>query len=107
MPHPEEPMKEEEKHTPAPWMVRGEPDLVCVTDSSSAYIVDRFILGDRPKDEHLANAYLIAAAPWLLAALKRMVKENVDTPGHVVRQAEAAIAAAQPHAQASKQSEEM
>ena len=57
------------EHTRGPWIVKGEPNLLCVTDRDSAYIVDRFVLGDRPYEEHLANAKLIAAAPTQHAAL--------------------------------------
>jgi hypothetical protein len=61
-------------HTPGPWVVKGMPgQTLCVTDKDSAYVVDRFKLGGRPVGEHTANAHLIAAAPDLLAALRKAV----------------------------------
>jgi hypothetical protein len=62
------------KHTPKPWIIRGKPNLLCVVDKDSDYIVDRFVLGDRPYEEHLANARLIAAAPELLEALAELTR---------------------------------
>lgn len=57
------------RHTPEPWVVRGDGDTLCVTDSMAAYIVDRFQLGGRSSEERVANARLIAAAPRLLATV--------------------------------------
>jgi hypothetical protein len=57
------------RYTPEPWVVRGDGDTLCVTDSQAAYIVDRFVLGGRSRDEHVANARLIAAAPRLLSTV--------------------------------------
>lgn len=59
-------------YTPGPWIVLGAPGkLLCVTDGDSRYVVDRFELGGRPAGEHLANAYLISAAPDLLDEVVR------------------------------------
>lgn len=70
-----------EKHTPGPWVVKGEPsDLLCVVDHDSRYIVDRFKLGGRGIEEHLANARLIAAAPELLTALKQAAPYLYNVP---------------------------
>lgn len=50
---------------------------MCVTDSASAYIVDRFVLPKfRSREEQEANADLIAASPAMLEALQRL--EKVD-----------------------------
>jgi hypothetical protein len=57
------------EYTQGPWVVKGEVGkMLCVTDHDAAYIVDRFLLGGRSPEEHLANARLIAVAPDLLVA---------------------------------------
>ncbi len=60
------------EHTPGPWTVRGEPDLLCVTDTDGRYIVDRFWLGKWPEWQNVANARLIAGAPDLLEACEQI-----------------------------------
>jgi hypothetical protein len=73
------------KHTPAPWVIEGELDHICVVNNESkderacdgVRQVCRVGQGDfeyLDYDEALANAKLIAAAPELLDQLKRCVK---------------------------------
>lgn len=73
------------KHTPGPWRVGStlgmNANMICVGDDNegiaSVYgipfntdVSDPYLKEKRPKA--LANAYLIAAAPELLAALERV-----------------------------------
>jgi hypothetical protein len=69
------------KHTPAPWVIEGELDHICVVNNESkderacdgVRQVCRVGQGDfeyLDYDEALANAKLIAAAPAMLEALR-------------------------------------
>lgn len=69
------------KHTPAPWVIEGELDHICVVNNESkderacdgVRQVCHVAQGDfeyLDYDEALANAKLIAAAPAMLDALK-------------------------------------
>jgi hypothetical protein len=72
------------EHTPGPWTSEFQGnstwDILCSSDILTherrseivAIIEDRF--GDNPRNEHKANARLIAAAPDLLAACKALVE---------------------------------
>jgi len=66
------------KHTPTPWVVKGEGDLLCVTDADSAYVVDRFRCGVRTPEEHLANAHLIVRAVNAHERLLAVAKRSLD-----------------------------
>lgn len=63
------------EHTKGPWKQRGE-DSVCVIDANDNAIAftDTFL----PKKECIANAKLIAAAPELLEALKKIAGWATD-----------------------------
>lgn len=91
-------------HTPEPWTARKHTDTAGWTVSAGSSVASV-----RPRPEAEANAHLIAAAPELLAALKRVVagfwadtqERERETfrhnyPDHGVVQAEAAIAKAEP-----------
>ena len=72
----------ETKHTPEPWEVRG----LYICASTDTYIA-KMLRGDNlnpPDQETYGNANLIAAAPDMLAALKRCVsqmkKEHANSP---------------------------
>lgn len=76
-----------EKHTPGPWTVSGLPEIYghdCINANGPepvATVLRRFV-----RAENEANAYLIAAAPTLLAACKAalQVAEDVgDTKDHL------------------------
>ena len=65
------------QHTPGPWVIDHEtrPDQVCVvyhTSHPHGYVYVRGELGywSADRNENMANAHLIAAAPELLAALQ-------------------------------------
>lgn len=89
------------KHTPGPWTAikatysddRGTNDFwhVAYTDRGKTWSMKT------AGDEGRANAYLIAAAPDLLAACKRMLAANEDICGTVPAgwiEADEALAAA-------------
>jgi len=85
------------KHTPGPW--RAEMNGFCrmaVIDKKYRYLTYK-AGSDRMSDEELeANANLIAAAPDLLEALKRMFSTIEDShipgaPGSPIEMARAAI----------------
>ena len=60
------------KHTPGPWTAdRTHDDVVMVDAGSGSAICD--VYGDY-SGEREANAALIAAAPEMLAALRRLLK---------------------------------
>jgi len=76
------------KHTPGPWVIDHEtrPVEICVvyhTNHPNSFVYIRGALGywDADKDENMANAKLIAAAPELLEALQLMVGTFLDTEG--------------------------
>lgn len=72
------------KHTPGPWSLYETaggwtvdgPDRKPVCSPASAR-------GLRPEDEHAANAYLIAAAPDLLAVLKAIHARRIAWPAEI------------------------
>jgi hypothetical protein len=81
------------KHTPGPWTVYefktkdtdsggAETHIMCYAnddgeEGASLANVNRWTYGDDPPtEESAANAHLIAAAPDLLAALRRLVEVN-------------------------------
>jgi len=64
------------EHTSGPWVVRGEntPECLCVTDHDAKYIVHSFALPrDRLHAQKVADAFLIAAAPEMLALLAEIL----------------------------------
>jgi hypothetical protein len=69
-------------HTPAPWIVRD--GLVCSSDIYASAIplagawIDGSWQGNDATPESIANAYLCAAAPELLAACKEAIAELDD-----------------------------
>lgn len=79
-------------HTPGPWIagnldsgpLDGREDEICVTTKYGAVICTVWPMGeDFDKDEFPerdANACLIAAAPYLLAALELVAAEATNTP---------------------------
>ena len=97
----------EAKHTPGPWAYReGRAEM---RESSTVHKADdpEFILGHvicesvnkAQRTEDVANARLIAAAPDLLAACRRLLQWHfLDVSGHlpdsIVAAAEAAVAKA-------------
>ena len=101
------------KHTPGPWMVEsdGKEDAT-VTAFTAVHHNPVYICrvygegvlaraGDST-EERAANAALIASAPDLLAALRELLSECIDTDGsllrptqYVVDRASAAIAKAE------------
>ena len=101
-------MSRRQSHTPGPWRfdlfndqpaiyadVQGEPYVVALMEGGH---------GRAPEDELDANTHLIAAAPDLLRALRRVLAVTLSLPydgrtltGKAFRQAEAAIAKAEGH----------
>ena len=76
------------EHTPGPWVIDHEtrPAGVCVvynTSHPNGFVYIRGALGywDADRDENMANARLIAAAPELLEALELMLDAFLDTEG--------------------------
>ena len=77
-------MSELVNHTPGPWVAVYHPDKALGSDVSTLQhgikIAECGIPGKgrypRKPEEIIANARLIAAAPELLAALKRIVRER-------------------------------
>jgi hypothetical protein len=70
-------------HTPGPWHLAQNADrpvhvVAQGTWRTVAYIADRNILIDQDQREINANAALIAAAPVLLAAARRVVGTAAD-----------------------------
>lgn len=100
----------ENRHTPGPWTIEdyasptilGRPIWPCTYNGENGLwgvaTVDD-LMGDRPA-EVAANASLIAAAPDLLEALKRLestariLPPHLDEPGSALFDARAAIAKA-------------
>lgn len=85
-------------HTPGPWFV--QPFFLTIYNLSAGHsgatCAVAKALREQPGDEQAHfNAHLIAAAPLLLAACKAIVQAGSDT-AEVVKQAERAIAAAEP-----------
>ena len=86
-------------HTPGPWVVLQNPmSHDCIT-SDDCRICEMPRWDDEYAEEETANARLIAAAPDLLAALERMVRQHgsnfISYSGdHPVSVARAAIAKA-------------
>jgi len=65
------------KHAPGEWRIEKRMDCIAIVDNDGKEIVFLFNKGSvttqlRTKDELEANARLIAAAPKLLEALKRI-----------------------------------
>ncbi len=71
------------QHTPGPWEYTKVPDLPRVRERKSG---QGFLIANcensswLPKDETVANARLIAAAPELLTALEELVAEADNRP---------------------------
>ena len=71
-------------HTPGPWTVKAHKDgaiAVYATDEKPVFVAPYAAYRPNPesgRDEVMANANLIAAAPELLAALKAMHQGLVD-----------------------------
>lgn len=61
------------KHTPGPWIVRG--NSICVDETDDRLAMHVKIHGGN-RDDNKANARLIASAPDLLAALASMVEAH-------------------------------
>lgn len=90
--------------TPGPWIVRCNDIVYSIGDNGGRFIADceRTDKSKRPAppcEEDQANAYLIAAAPELLAALEALISmtaDDSDAPDRVsvFRQSAAAIAKA-------------
>jgi len=81
------------KHTPGPWRVRNHESMGIWVDAPCGMVENprgpnyaRQILEDEDYPEKLADAYLIAAAPRMLAALKeaRAVLETANECGVIV-----------------------
>ena len=76
-----------QKHTPGPWVVSSSVIVVALSDPGCKMITNTMPIGveslNVPFEECEANAHLIAAAPDLLAACKRM-KSRLETgrPAH-------------------------
>lgn len=75
----------EAKHTPGPWVIDHEtrPAEVCCiygTNHPNSFVYVRGALGywSADRDENMANATLIAAAPELLEALRELLAEAED-----------------------------
>ena len=87
------------KHTPGPWALDQSSQISCV----SAFDVNGEFIGIAymTLPNHEANARLIAAAPDLLDALKRLesatriLPPDMDEPDSPLAQARAAIAKAE------------
>lgn len=58
------------QHTPGPWTIEHTDEIYGADSAPVAYVQDT----DRTNQQNRANARLIAAAPELLAALKRIVE---------------------------------
>lgn len=72
------------KHTPGPWVIDHETrpaEVCCVygTSHPNSFVYVRGAVGywTADGDENMANAILIAAAPDLLAALRRVTEQLV------------------------------
>lgn len=84
------------QHTPGPWWILKDGITVCPPRPRAQSIICRTAECYMDRKQREANALLIASAPDLLAALKRMV----DVPGgeggdfHAIAAARAAIAKA-------------
>jgi hypothetical protein len=93
-------------HTPGPWAVSGPfPTVVGMKDGRPVVIADAQYRNNEHsgamvlKNEGMANARLIAAAPALYEALERLLKE-IDDPDceslgslNIVKEAKATLAA--------------
>ena len=77
-------------HTPGPWKLGDENDACCsVSTGRSAIWLDRMDeLGRKPnvipREEMLANAHLIMAAPDLLEVLREALKDGSAAPSPIV-----------------------
>lgn len=72
------------KHTPGPWHVkptsypeRAHPQVY----AGNKRIAEPCNSQDVPAPESDANAYLIAAAPWLLEACEALIRDSEVRPG--------------------------
>jgi hypothetical protein len=61
------------KHTPGPWKVESDGMAIAL---GGEVITSRFAPENAYADEARANARLIAAAPELLNALRRLINDN-------------------------------
>lgn len=87
-------------HTPGPWKVAGQytittgqnfaNDVIAITQSVNDNALDD---DQAQKDERAANARLIAAAPDLLAALKKLVDGPHDSTASILAATKTARAA--------------
>jgi len=84
-------------HTPGPWRLSdGSPDVGVVTDEKLIAMVTNDEDSPMDVDEQLANSRLVAAAPDLLAALRRLLARSFDGDDYdATSEAEAAIAKAE------------
>jgi len=82
------------KHTPGPWHVRNGNTIGDATQDIASLSIMSVV--NMKKDERIANARLIAAAPELLDVLKEIISDGVhcDVVPHLHYKARAAIAKA-------------
>ena len=69
------------KHTNGPWLITtidGDDCLMVGGGDGSDVVAD--IRTDRPEDEVEANAHLIASAPEMLEALKKLAECSKEIP---------------------------
>jgi hypothetical protein len=88
------------KHTPAPWRIEQEPDLIAIKAFRLDNASDICALPDGKIDQ--ANARLIAAAPELLAALRVIAEDGKRDgwiPSYHYGEAQKAIAKAEGRAE--------
>lgn len=68
-------------HTPGPWDIiedsrNGEELFLITYNEHGNWLAEVFLDGDVPNPQGKADAHLIAAAPELLAALKKLTAET-------------------------------
>ena len=102
------------EHTPGPWVVSDHvPNLAAVSDATGSIATVARWLSGVPGDgrENLSNACLIAAAPELLEALRRILEHcDINPEGETtferdVQAGRAAIAKATPEPAAQREPE--
>jgi len=69
------------KHTPGPWEKVSD---TCVTDSDGVMLAE--VNYGRPKEEYVANAQLIAAAPDMLEVLSTIINQYTELPAEVMEE---------------------
>lgn len=84
------------QHTPGPWVMFANSLGVGVTAKGSADVArcNGFYEPNRKRDEEIANARLIAAAPDLLEALQYVMSAHGEQLTDAFEQAQRAIAKA-------------